>query len=406
MRAALRVAGFRRLALVWAVINLADSTLFLTLAVWVKDLTGSDSAAGLVLAALVLPALLAPLTGDLADRMSRRRLVIAAALVAATAVLALLGARQLWLIYLVTIVYATIGYVISAAQSGLLRDLLPVEQLASANGLLTTLDQGLRLLAPLVGAGLYVLAGMDAVVVLTAALFTVAAAGMIAVRVTETPPTPADSRTRYWREATAGFRHLRRTPPLGRLTVALALAIGATGITNTTNFAAIERGLRAGPELLLILVSVQGAGAVVGGLVAAMVVGRLGERVTMAIGLALIALGIATTIGTSVALVCVGLLAAGVGVAWAVVAYVTVRQRLTPPTLQGRVAAASNMVSNVPQMTATLVAAAVILAVDYRIMIAVTVAAVFAAAAVCVPRVRHDPGEVVTSTRISSSRAL
>ena len=49
-----------------------------------------------------------------------------------------------------------------------------------------------------------------------------------------------DAIERFWREATAGFRHLRRTPPLGRLTVALAIAIGATGITNTTNFAAIR----------------------------------------------------------------------------------------------------------------------------------------------------------------------
>jgi MFS family permease len=391
MRAALRVRAFRRLTLVWALINLADSTLFLTLAIWVKDLTGNDSAAGLVLAALALPALLAPLTGNLADRVSRRRLVIAAGLVAGTTVLTLLGVRgpgQLWLIYLVTIAYATIGYVIAAAQSGLLKDLLPVDHLAAANGLLTTIDQGLRLITPLIGAGIYVLAGMDAVVGLTAALFALAAAGMTTVRLTETPRTPDGERERFWREATAGFRHLRRTTPLGRLTIALAIAIGATGITNTTNFAAIERGLGAGPELLGILASAQGVGAIAGGLTAAAVIGRLGEQVTAGIGLALVAAGIATTIGTSVALVCVGLVAAGIGVSWAVVAFATVKQRLTPPTLQGRVSAASSMAYNVPQMTATLLAAAVILAVDYRILIAVTVFAVLAAAAVCLPRTR------------------
>jgi MFS family permease len=388
----------------WALINLADSTLFLTLAIWVKDLTGNDSAAGLVFAALVLPALLAPLTGNLADRVSRRRLVIAAALVAAATVLALLAVRgpgQLWLIYLVTVVYAAIGYVVAAAQSGLLKDLLPAEDLAAANGLLTTIDQGLRLITPLIGAGIYVTAGMDAVVGLTAALFALAAIGMTTVRLVETPPTPHHERERFWREATAGFRHLRRTPPLGRLTTALAIAIGATGITNTTNFAAIERGLGAGPELLGILASVQGAGAIAGGLTAAALIGRLGEQVTAGIGLALVALGAATTIGTSVELVCVGLVAAGIGVSWAVVAFVTVRQRLTPPTLQGRVSAASHMACNVPQMTATLLAAAVILAVDYRIMIAVTVLAVLTAAVVCLPRTRtaelRDPATSVHS---------
>jgi MFS family permease len=413
MRAALRVPGFRRLTLVWAVINLADSTLFLTLAIWVKDLTGSDSAAGLVLAALAVPALFAPLTGSLADRVSRRRLVTAAGLVAAATVLTLLGVRgpgQLWLIYLVTVGYASIGYLVSAAQSGLLKDMLPAEDLAAANGLLTTIDQGLRLVTPLIGAGIYVLAGMDAVVVLTAALFALAAAGMTTVRLDETPPTPADERARFWREATAGFRHLRHTAPLGRLTVALAIAIGATGITNTTNFAAIEHGLGAGPELLGILASVQGFGAIAGGLAAAALVARLGEQTTAAIGLALLALGIATTVGTSLVLFCAGLVAAGIGVSLAVVAFVTMRQRLTPATLQGRVSAASNMACNVPQMTATLVAAAVILALDYRVMIAVTVSAVLAAAAICLPRAaRVHSGRAapvtVTMIRRRSSRS-
>jgi hypothetical protein len=46
------------------------------------------------------------------------------------------------------------------------------------------------------------------------------------------------------------------------------------------------------------------------------------------------------------------------------------------------------MVANVPQMAATLLGAVIILAVDYRIMIAATVLAVFAAAAVCLPRNR------------------
>ena len=108
----------------------------------------------------------------------------------------------------------------------------------------------------------------------------------------------------------------------------------------------------------------------------------------------LVALGVATTIGTSVALVCVGLVLAGVGVSWAIVAFVTVRQRLTPPTLQGRVSAASSMAYNVPQLTATVLAAAVILALDYRLMIAVTVLAVLAAAAICLPRRDHGPRRV------------
>jgi MFS family permease len=382
VRAALRAPGFARLALVWLVINIADSILFLTLAVWVKDLTRSDSAAGLVFAALVVPALFAPLTGHLADRVSRTKLVTVAGLVAAASVLALLGVRgtgQLWLIYAVTVVYATIGHLLSAAQSGLLRDLLPDEHLAPANGLLTTIDQGLRLIMPLAGGALYTWVGIEAVITATAVLFVVAAAGMTTVRVAETPP--ATEREPFRREVTAGFRHLFGTPVLGGMTVALAVAVGVTGISNTTNFAAIEIGLGEGPALLIVLASVQGAGAVLGGLTAGPVIGRLGERVAATVGLVLIAVGIATTAGTSVAVICVGLAGCGIGVSWTLVAFVTLRQRLTPPTLQGRASAASNMALNVPQLGATLAATALIVVVDYRILIAVTAATILGAAA-------------------------
>jgi MFS family permease len=125
--------------------------------------------------------------------------------------------------------------------------------------------------------------------------------------------------------------------------------------------------------------------AVAGGLTAAAVIARLGERITVAVGLTMIALGLLTTATTSLVLIGIGVLATGVGVPWALVAFVTTRQRLTPATLQGRASAASSMAFNVPQTAATMLAAVVILAVDYRIMIVVTCAAVLVAAAACLP---------------------
>ncbi len=94
---------------------------------------------------------LATLAGQVADRLSRKRLV------------AVDEAADMWLIYLVTFGYGWIGYVTAAAQSGLLRDLLDDDELAGANGPLTTLDQGLRLVTPLAGAGVYALYGGGAV---------------------------------------------------------------------------------------------------------------------------------------------------------------------------------------------------------------------------------------------------
>src|SRR5690606_32778623 len=56
--------GFRRLALAWVFTNLADSALYLMVAVWVKELTGSDSAAAVVFVMLGVPAVAAPFLGQ------------------------------------------------------------------------------------------------------------------------------------------------------------------------------------------------------------------------------------------------------------------------------------------------------------------------------------------------------
>src|SRR5690625_3387502 len=96
---------FRRLLGGWTIGNLADSALYLTLAIWAKDLTGSSSAAGLVFFALGLPTLAVPLLGLLVDRVHRRSLMVCANLVAAVAAASLLfvtDASTIWLLYAVT----------------------------------------------------------------------------------------------------------------------------------------------------------------------------------------------------------------------------------------------------------------------------------------------------------------
>jgi MFS family permease len=100
--------------------------------------------------------LIAPLAGQLADRSSRRRIALYANLVEAVVVLMLVFVHNrgdVWIIYAVTFAYGCLTYVTSAAKSGLVRDLLDDDQLASGNGLLTTIEQGLQLLSPLLGAG-------------------------------------------------------------------------------------------------------------------------------------------------------------------------------------------------------------------------------------------------------------
>src|SRR5690606_35933703 len=239
----------------------------------------------------------APLAGHIADRVSRRRLVIVVNAIAALGVLVLLSVRsvdQLWLIYVVTFGYGCVGYLTSAAQSGLLRDMLADDELAAANGTLSTIDQGLWLLTPLVGAGLYTLFGGAAVAVLTSAMLAVAAVAMVTVRVDETPASPSGERERFVREVAAGVRHIRSVPGLAQTVLLVGVAFAATGLANSTIWAVIDDGLELGSEFFGVLASIQGGGSVLGGLTAAWLIRRGGERMAIGAGLALLAVGMAT----------------------------------------------------------------------------------------------------------------
>ncbi|WP_353708058.1 MFS transporter [Cellulosimicrobium sp. ES-005] len=403
-RAALRSRPFRLLSVAWGFTNFADSVLAIILAVWVKDLTGSNGAAGLVFAALGLPALASPLLGQLADRVSRRRMLVVTYLVGAVSLLALLAVRgpeQVWLVFVVTVIYSAVGFATAAAQAGLVRDMLPDEAIAPANGRLTTIDQVFRLLMPVVGAGAYALAGAWPLVVAASVAFAVSGTVIGRIRIVETPPTPAAEREPYLAEMTAGFRHLVRTAPLGVLTLAMLVAFAGVGLLNAVSLAIIEDGLGLAPELLGPVSSVQALTAIVAGLTAARLVARWGAQRLVALGLLVLALGIVPATGTNVVAIVFGMGAVGLGATWSIVGFVTERQLRTPPGLQGRVAAASLLLVNVPQLVLTVVGAALVGAVDYRALLVVTVVGILVAAVVSL-RGHRSTGEPADESPLSA----
>lgn len=377
MRGAFAVPGLRRFVAGWTVGNLADSALFLTLAIWAKDLSGSSSAAGLVFLALGSPVLIAPLLGHLADRVRRKPLLVAGNLVAAAAVLTLLTVDRpgdLWLLYAVTVAYGALGHLNSAAQSGLIRDMLPDEYLATANAAMSTIDQGARIITPLVGAGLYTLWGGGGLAIGVAAALVVTAAVLSTVQVAESAIEAPESSS-FWAEAAGGFRHIRGVPLLARILLVTAVAFGVVGVFESALFEVVDKGLGREPAFFGVLMSAQGAGSILGGVTAAFVLRRLGASRAVGLGLGMIGFAAAAMCAAHVLpLVLAGSATAGIGIPWLVVALMTTQQRLTPARLQGRTAAAVNMALTIPQLASIAAGAALITVVDYRLVMALSAA--------------------------------
>lgn len=385
-----RARGFRHLATAWIFTNLGDSALYLMAAVWVKELTGSDVQAALVFVCLGIPALLAPFLGLLADRVSRKLLVVATNAVLVPVVLSLLFVREaggVWIVYGVILVYGAAGYLTAAAQSGIIRGMLRDEQLAAGNGTLATIDNAFRLIAPLIGTALYVGIGPHAVVVMTASVFGVAAAVFAALPVARQSAPREKDAGGILSELGAGFAQLWRVTDLRMLTLAIVIAFGATGLLNVVVFPILD-SLRVDPALIGVLVPVQGAGAVVGGILSARIVTRLGEARAAALGMALLGVGTACLLVPVFAIAVAGMVVMGLGIPVTVVAFVTLRHRVTPDHLQGRTAAAGNVAFNLPQTALSVAGAGLLAIVDHRLLLIATVVAV-AGGAVLALRVRR-----------------
>lgn len=385
MRSLLRTRDARLLLGGEAVSLFGDWALIIVLGIWAKTLTGSNAAAGLVFFVFAAGRLTAPLAGVLADRVRRRPLMVVADVFLAVTVLLLLFVHDrsdLWLIYVVTLLYSVGGAVFDSARAALLRLVFPEEQLPEANGLLQTITQGLRLIAPLAGAGLFAVVGGGAVAVLDASTFIVSAVALSMLHVHEAKPEPHGHT--FAVEVSAGARHILGSPALVRMLVGTAVAMLVIGFAETFVFALLD-SIGKPPSFLGVTSVLQGVGSVAGGLTAAAFLRRFGDVRLVGIGLAGFAVGDALLLVPNIAVILTGFAVAGVSIAWAIVAYTTALQTRTPLEVQGRVSAAADLALTVPQTLSIAVGAALSTVVPFQALI-VAMAIVLVAAALYLTR--------------------
>jgi MFS family permease len=372
MREAFRVTGFRRLFTGMSTSMLGDSLMLLVLAIWVKTLTGSNSMAGLTFLFMVVPALFAPLLGMWIDRFRRRPLLIWGNLASSLVVLPLLlvrDASDVWVIWVVAFFYGISFIVLPAALNGLLKELMPERLLVDANSSLQTVKEGYRLLGPLLGAGLFGWLGGGAVAVVDAVSFVVAAAFVAWIPLREERPVRV--RQHWWAEMTGGLRHLVHERLLRHTLVAFGLMLLVIGFSEAAIFAILD-AFDKPATFAGVVVTVQGVGAVVGGLTASRWVRRLGETGAVVVGLGLLAGSLAVIAATStLGVMLVAVVPLGYSVPVLFIAFTTLMQRRTPQSLIGRVSTAVETVMGVPQALSLAVGALLVTLVSYHVIFGV-----------------------------------
>ncbi|MET8218633.1 MFS transporter [Streptomyces hirsutus] len=370
--AAVRVVRDRnaRLYLASVVVSgFGTSALWLASGVWVKDLTGSDGLAALCLLAMWAPTLAGPLLGTLADRFRRKPLLIGTSLLLAGLLLALLAVDSphgLWLLYAVLFVYGAAGVVHDAAESALIATAVDRSLLGDFNGLRMTAGEGMKLLAPLAGAGLYAAYGGAGVVLLDAVTFLLATVLYAFLRVREERPAPPRDSPRE--RIAEGARHLWSHPVLRPLVSAGGATMLCAGLNGALVYAVVE-DLGHSPAYAGVLYAVQGAGSVVLGLGSGPALRRFGERRFAAYGIALLAAAVALRAVPNDPLTWACSAAIGVGLPAVLIATPTAVQRETPGPLLGRVTATAHTLVFTPNVVGLAAGAALVELLDHRLLL-------------------------------------
>ena len=369
MRAMFSSPGFRRLFAGMATSMFGDSVMLLVLSMWVKSLTGSNAQAGLTFFWMVVPTFIAPLFGLFVDRL-RPKLVLAwGSLASAIAVLPLTLVRDagdVWIVWGVAFLYGISMIVLPAALNGLLKEIVSDEQLVQANSSLQTVKEGFRLVGPIIGAGLFAWLGGWAVAVLDAATFVAAAViiGSMALQ----DKRPARSEGNWLTEMSGGVRHLWSDQILRHTLVGLGLMLLVLGFSEASIYAIIDV-FEKPVEFVSVVVTVQGIGALLGGLTATWWVRRIGEVGAFAVGALVLAtaLGvIAATESLPVLLFDVPLF--GYSIPLVIVAFMTLIQRRTPLRLMGRASTAVEVVMGTPQAASLAFGSVLVSLVSYHVI--------------------------------------
>lgn len=335
----------RRLLVAATSSNLGDGLLLVGLPLVVIQLTREPVLVAGINAAFSLPWLLLALqAGALADRRSRRSLLVHAALwrgslLALVGLAALVGTVPLAGLYLVVFLLGSGEVVFDTTSQSLLPDLVDREHLGRANGWLLGAQTVMNNFVGAPLAGLLVGLLGATMVLAPAGLYLVAGAVLVGLPGAYRPPARPPARMRT--DIAEGLRTLWQHPTLR----ALGLLGGVLNLTNAGYFAVLVLFI-VGPTSPMgltevgygLLAAVLAAGSVAGSLTAGWLEERLGPRRTALGGVALTSAAMLVPVLTASLVAVIGMaLVLGFASVLVNVIIVSSRQRIVPSALLGRV---------------------------------------------------------------------
>jgi MFS family permease len=338
-------ANYWRLWSSSAASNLADGLFFIALPLLAVRLTDSPILiAGLAIAGRLPWLVFVLVAGALADRLDRRTTMrnvqlFRVAVVAVLAALAMMDALSLPVLYVAAFVLGVGETLFDTAAQSILPSVVDKEQLATANGRLYAVELVMnQFVGPPLGG---VLIGLSVPLVLGSSIIGYALAALgLTLLVGSFRPQRNGPPTRLTSDIAEGLRYLWRN----RVLRTMAFMVGGMNLASTATFAvlvlyAVSPGpMRLSEPAFGVLLTTFAIGSLTGSFVAAPLQRRFGRVRMLFLSVVIIGAGLAVPAFTTSAIV-VGASFAISGVfivVWNVIT-VTLRQRIVPDGLLGRV---------------------------------------------------------------------
>lgn len=344
---------FRQLWLGQVVSQMGDWFNTIALYTIILNLTGSGRDVGLLMVARFVPSFVfGPLSGVVADRFSRRTIMIVSDLARALVVLGFMLVRradQLWIVYLLTVAQLGLSTFFEPAKTAVIPSIVSDRELVAANAISSVTWSIMLTTGAAIGGLITGWFGTDVSFVVDALTFVASAALIASVRLPKSPSREKRKltigRALGIRETIEGVLYVKHRPRvLALLLVKPAWGLGGGILTLLAVFG--ERIFPVGNNAATgigVLFAARGIGTAVGPIVARRIAGEGKRQMQTSIGIAFLIAGafyVAFGSATSfiIALVVLGVAHTGGSILW--VFSTVLLQRGVEDSFRGRVFAA------------------------------------------------------------------
>ena len=348
-----RNRNFRQLWLGQVVSQMGDWFDTIALYTIILKLTGSGRYVGLLLVARFVPSFFfGPISGVVADRFSRQRIMIVSDLLRAIVVLGFLFVRrpdQLWIIYVLTVFQLGLSTFFEPAKTAAIPSIVEDRELVGANAISSVTWSAMLTIGAAIGGFITGWFGTDVAFILDAGTYLLSAALIASIRVPKRKKRERQKlslgRLLGITETIEGIKYVKDRPRvLAVLLVKPAWGLGGGILTLLAVFG--ERIFPVGKNAaqgIGVLFAARGIGTAVGPIVARRISGEANTRMQTSIGIAFMLAGafyIAFGSATSFifALVVLGIAHCGGSIIW--VFSTVILQRTVEDNFRGRVFAA------------------------------------------------------------------